>query len=107
MKPMTIVTLLGACALFLITGALSSAQEIKGPTQFNLAILDEHGISFVVPSAIIVDERGKVSGVSFAVTNHTKKEQGFAIHKVRVKECERDCEAGRNEDEQTLGDGLG
>jgi len=92
MKTMTIVTLLGACAVFLITGALSSAQEVKGPTQFNLAILDEHGVSFVVPSAIIVDERGKVSGVSFAVTNHTKKEQGFAIDKVRVKEIVKPVE---------------
>ena len=86
MKPLTIVTRLGACALFLVFGPLSYAQEIKGPTQFNLAILDEHGVSFVVPSAIIVDERGKVSGVSFTVTNHTKKEQGFAIDTVRLKE---------------------
>jgi len=29
---------------------------------------------------------GKVSGLTFAVTNYTKKEQGFAIDKVWVKE---------------------
>lgn len=86
MKSTTIAALLGACVLYLSIGTLSYAQEVKGPTQFNLAILDEHNVSFVLPSAIIVDERGKVSGVSFTVTNHTKKEQGFAIDKLRVKE---------------------
>ena len=86
MKSTPIAALLGACVLYLSIGTLSYAQEVKGPTQFNLAILDEHNVSFVLPSAIIVDERGKVSGVSFTVTNHTKKEQGFAIDKLRVKE---------------------
>jgi hypothetical protein len=84
MKSMALTILFGACALFLTT--VSNAQEIKGPTQFNLAILDQDSVSFVVPSALIVDERGKVSGVTFTVTNHTKKEQGFAIDQVRVKE---------------------
>lgn len=86
MKSTTIAAVLGACVLYLSIGTLSYGQEIKGPTQFNLAILDEHNVSFVVPSAIIVDERGKVSGVTFTVTNHTKKEQGFAIDKLRLKE---------------------
>ena len=86
MKSKAIAALFGAYSLFLSIGTLSHAQEAKGPTQFNLAILDEHAVSFVVPSAIIVDERGKVSGVTFTVTNHTKKEQGFAIDKLRVKE---------------------
>jgi hypothetical protein len=81
---MAFTILIGACALFLTT--VSQAQEVKGPTQFNLAILDQDSVSFVVPSALIVDERGKVSGVTFTVTNHTKKEQGFAIDQVRVKE---------------------
>ena len=84
MKSKAFATLFGACALFLTT--LCNAQEIKGPTQFNLAILDQDSVSFVVPSALIVDERGKVSGITFTVTNHTKKEQGFAIDLVRVKE---------------------
>jgi len=84
MKSMVFTILVGACALFLTT--VSNAQEVKGPTQFDLAILDQDYVSFVVPSALIVDERGKVSGVTFTVTNHTKKEQGFAIDQVRVKE---------------------
>jgi len=86
MKSQAIAVLLGACALCLSIGTLSSAQEAKGPTQFNLAILDEDGISFVVPSAVIVDERGKVSGLTFTITNQTKKEQGFAIDKIHIKE---------------------
>jgi hypothetical protein len=69
MKPAAIGTLLGIFSLFLIMGSLSYAQEAKGPTQFNLAILEEHNVSFVVPSALIVDERGKVSGLTLAVTN--------------------------------------
>lgn len=81
-----IATMLGAFALLLNIGTWSYAQEVKGPTQFNLAILDEDSVSFVVPSVLIVDERGKLGGVTLTVTNHTKKEQGFAIDKVHVKE---------------------
>src|SRR6185437_16290264 len=89
---MAIAALLGVCALFLIIGRPAKAQEVKDPTQFNLAILDQDSVSFVVPSALIVDERGKVSGVTFTVTNHTKKEQGFAIDQVRVKEIVKPVE---------------
>ncbi len=86
MKSQAIAVLLGACALCLSIGTLSTAQETKGSTQFTLAILDEHEVSFVVPSAVIVDARGRISGVTFTVTNHTKKEQGFAIDKVHLME---------------------
>ena len=86
MKSTAIAALFGAFSLFLSIGTLTFAQEAKGPTQFNLAILEEHNVSFVVPSAILVDERGKLSAIPFTVTNHTKKEQGFAIDKMRVKE---------------------
>jgi hypothetical protein len=78
--------LFGAYAFFLTVGIPAQAQELKGPTQFNLAILDQDPVSFVVPSTVIVDERGKVSGVIFNVTNHTRKDQEFAIDQVRVKE---------------------
>jgi len=86
---------------------LSYAQEAKGPTQFNLAILEEHDISFVVPSALIVDERGKVSGLTLAVTNYTKKEQGFAIDKVRVKEVVKPGETKTIKLSVTDLDGIG
>ena len=107
MKSTAIASFLGACSLVLCIGALSHAQEAKGPTQFNLAILDEHTVSFVVPSAIIVDERGKVSGITFTVTNHTKKEQGFAIDKVRVKEVVKPGETKTIKLSVTDLDGIG
>jgi len=51
MKSTIIATLLGVSCLFLSMGTQSDAQESKGPTQFNLAILEEGTVSFVVPSA--------------------------------------------------------
>ena len=107
MKLTAIAVLLGASFLFLSLGTLSYAQEAKGPTQFNLAILDEHTVSFVVPSAIIVDERGKVSGVTFTVTNYTKKEQGFAIDKLGVKEVVKPGETKTIKLSVTDLDGIG
>lgn len=86
MKSPTIAAMFGMLALVLGTGTLSVAQEAKSPTQFNLGILADHNVSFVLPSALIVDERGRASGVLLTITNHTKKEQGFAIDKLHVKE---------------------
>jgi len=86
MKYRTTMAILGALPLTFGAGTHSFAQEAKGPAQFNLAILDDHHVSFVIPSAIIVDERGRVGGISLTVTNYTKKEQGFAIDNLRVKE---------------------
>jgi hypothetical protein len=81
-----VIMILASLALLLGTESFSYAQEAKGPTQFTLAILADHDVTFVVPSALIVDERGRASGVTLNVTNHTKKEQGFAIDKLGVKE---------------------
>ncbi|HLZ33315.1 MAG TPA: hypothetical protein VKP13_04805 [Nitrospira sp.] len=86
---MTLRTIIAALGTFILcagTGSISLAQEAKGPTQFNVGILGENNVSFVAPSAIIIDDRGRVSGISLTVTNHTKTEQGFAIDKLRVKE---------------------
>ena len=107
MKSAAIGTLLGIFSLFLGMGSMSYAQEAKGPTQFNLAILEEHNVSFVVPSALIVDERGKVSGLTLAVTNYTKKEQGFAIDRVRVKEVVKPGETKTIKISVTDLDGIG
>lgn len=107
MKSNAIAVILGALSLFLGTGTLSYAQEAKGPTQFTLAILAEHNVSFVVPSAIIVDERGRVSGVTLIVTNHTKKEQGFAIDKLRLKEVVKPGETKTIKLSATDLDGIG
>lgn len=107
MKSTAIATIFGVLSLCLSVGTMSYAQEVKGPTQFNLAILSEHDVSFVVPSALIVDERGKLSGVTFIVTNHTKKEQGFAIDKLRVKEAVKPGETKTIKLSVTDLDGIG
>ncbi|MBS0169524.1 MAG: hypothetical protein JSR62_04155 [Nitrospira sp.] len=86
MKSPTTAALFGMLILVLGTGTLSFAQEAKSPTQFNLGILADHNVSFVLPSALIVDERGRASGVMLTITNHTKKQQGFAIDQLHVKE---------------------
>ena len=86
MKIYRIAVVLVAVVLVLGAWMASYAQEAKGPIQFTLGILAEHNISFVLPSAIIVDERGKVGGITLTVSNYSKKEQGFAIDKFRVKE---------------------
>lgn len=86
MKRQMITTLLMAVSLLLSIGTATDAQEAKSPMHFTLGILAEHHVSFVLPSALIVDERGKVGGITLTVTNHTKKEHGFTIDKFRVKE---------------------
>ena len=107
MKSTAIAAIFVALSLCLSVGTMSYAQEAKGPTQFNLAILSKPDVSFVVPSALMVDERGKLSGVSFIVTNHTKKEQGFAIDKLRVKEAVKPGEAKTIKLSVTDLDGIG
>src|ERR1043166_8629570 len=86
MKSYAIAATLAALTLFSDNGTGSHAQEFKGPTEFNVAILTEHNVSFILPSAIIVDDRGRVSGITLTITNHAKKDQGFAIDKFRIKE---------------------
>jgi hypothetical protein len=107
MKPYATAALFGALSLLPGTGALSYAQEAKSPTQFTLGILAEHHVSFVLPSAIIVDERGRAEGVTLIVTNHTKKEQGFAIDKFHVKELVKPGESKTVKLSVTDLDGIG
>jgi hypothetical protein len=56
------------------------------PKEFNLAILSEEHVSYYVPSAIILDEKGRLNPLEMVVTNHTKKEHGFAIDRLKIKE---------------------
>lgn len=107
MKSPTIAAMFGMLVLVLGTGTLSFAQEAKSPTQFNLGILADHNVSFVLPSALIVDERGRASGVTLTVTNHTKKEQGFAIDKLHVKEVMKPGETKTIKLSVTDLDGIG
>lgn len=107
MKSRMFVGFYAALALFLGLGAPSFAQEAKSPTEFTLGILAEHNVSFVLPSALIVDERGRAHGVTLTVTNHTKKEQGFAIDKLRVKEVVKPGETKTVKLSVTDLDGIG
>ena len=108
MKSYAITALFGAALSLLSgTGTLSSAQEAKGPTQFTVGILAEDHVSFVLPSALIVDERGRAGGVTLTVTNHTKKEQGFAIDKFHVREVVKPGESKTVKLSATDLDGIG
>jgi hypothetical protein len=107
MKSPTIAAMFGMLVLVLGTGTLSFAQEAKSPTQFNLGILADHNVSFVLPSALILDERGRASGVMLTVTNYTKKEQGFAIDKLHVKEVMKPGETKTIKLSVTDLDGIG
>ena len=87
--------------LFAWTGP-SFADEMLGgePKDFRLAILSEDDVSFVLPSVVIVDEKARQRPLELVVTNlgviadlrllivtnHTKKEHGFAIDRLKVKE---------------------
>ena len=77
--------------LFILGGIGSQAYaedpEVGGePKEFNLAILSEDQVSFYIPSAIILDERRRLNPLELVVTNHTKKEHGFAIDRLKIKE---------------------
>jgi hypothetical protein len=88
MKRKAIVSILGILIMLAGVGSRSYADEMLGgePKEFSVAILSEDHVSFVVPSVIIVDEKQRQNPLELVVSNHTKKEHGFAIDKFRVKE---------------------
>lgn len=107
MRSLRIVGIIGTFISLLGGGMPSYAQEAKGPKQFNLAIITEHNVSFVLPSAIILDERGSVGMITLSITNHSKKDQGFAIDKFRVKEVLKPGETKMVQLSATDLDGIG
>ena len=56
------------------------------PKEFHVVVLSEENVSFILPSTIIVDEKQRLRPLELIVSNHTKKEHGFAIDKLKVKE---------------------
>jgi len=90
MRRRMILTVLGA--LFMLAGlgpqSFAADPDMLGgePKEFNLAILSEEHVSYYVPSVIILDEKGRLNPLELMVTNHTKKEHGFAIDSLKVKE---------------------
>jgi hypothetical protein len=51
-----------ALSLFLSVSTPAFAQEAKNPTEFTPGILAERNVSVVLPSPLIVDERGRANG---------------------------------------------
>jgi hypothetical protein len=88
MQRKAIVSLLGVLIMLAGIGSRSYADEMLGgePREFTVAILSEEHVSFMVPSTLIVDEKQRLSPLELVVSNHTKKEHGFAIDKFRVRE---------------------
>ena len=77
--------------LWLVLGSLESyiyAEEMLGgePREFHVAILSTGKVSFILPSAIVVDEKVKLKPLELIVINDTKEKHGFAIDKLKVKE---------------------
>jgi len=88
MQHKAIVSLLGILIMMTGAGSRSYADEMPGgePKEFTIAILSEEHVSFIVPSTLIVDEKQRLDPLELVVSNHTKKEHGFAIDRFRVKE---------------------
>src|SRR5207244_12569900 len=79
----------GCCRFVVLIAVARSCAEVMlvgAPAEFRLAILSEEHVSYYVPSAIILDEKGRLNPLELIVTNHTKKEHGFAIDRLKVRE---------------------
>jgi hypothetical protein len=77
--------------LWPLFGSLESstyAQEMLGgePREFQVAILSNGKVTFILPSTIVIDEKVKLKPLELIVTNETREKHGFAIDKLKVKE---------------------
>ncbi|HEY3196565.1 MAG TPA: hypothetical protein VGJ57_01025 [Nitrospirales bacterium] len=71
--------------LFAWTGrSLADDKPGEEPKEFRLAILYVDDVSFVLPSVILLDATARQNPLNLVVTNHTKKEHGFAIDSMKV-----------------------
>ena len=90
MNRKVIMTLWAVLFIFLSGGSRSYAADpdMPGgePREFHIAILTEEGVSFMLPSTIIVDEKVRQRPLELVVSNHTKKEHGFSIDRLKIKE---------------------
>ncbi len=77
------------------------------PKDFRVAILSIDPVSFYAPSAIILDERGRLNPLVLIVTNNTQKEHGFAMDPVKIKEVLKPGESKTFKLSQTDLDALG
>ena len=88
MKDKAVVASIGLILVLFAWTAQSLAVEKLGdePKEFQLAILSVDDVSFVLPSVIVLDEKARQRPLELVVTNHTKKEHGFAIDRMKVRE---------------------
>jgi hypothetical protein len=88
MKDKAVVASMGLVLVLFAWPTQSLAEEKLGdePKEFQLAILSVDDVSFVLPSVIVVDEKARQRPLELVVTNHTRKEHGFAIDKMKVRE---------------------
>jgi len=90
MRWKSMIVAMAALLMLVEVGYRSQAADpdMQGgePKEFNLAILSEEHVSYYVPSVIILDEKGRLNPLELIVTNHTKKEHGFAIDRLKIKE---------------------
>ena len=86
MKDKAVVASIGLILVLFAWPAQSLADEKAGdvPKEFQLAILAVDDVSFVLPSVIVLDEKARQRPLELVVTNHTKKEHGFAIDRMKV-----------------------
>jgi len=86
MKDKAVVASIGLVLVLFAWTAQSFADEKLGdePKEFRLAILSVDEVSFVLPSVILLDATARQSPLKLVVTNHTKKEHGFAIDSMKV-----------------------
>ena len=88
MKDKAVVASIGLVLVLFAWTARSLADEKLGdePKEFRLAILSVDDVSFVLPSVILLEATARQNPLNLVVTNHTKKEHGFAIDKMKVRE---------------------
>jgi nitrosocyanin len=90
MQQKAIGVVLGTLILLATGGvqAYAADPDMPGgePRDFRIAILAVDTVSFMQPSAIIVDEKIRQRPLELVVSNNTNKEHGFSIDKFKIKE---------------------
>jgi hypothetical protein len=90
MQKKTIGAVLGTLIMLAAGGvqAYAADPDMPGgePRDFRLAILAVDSVSFMQPSAIIVDEKIRQRPLELIVSNNTNKEHGFSIDGFKIKE---------------------
>jgi hypothetical protein len=86
MEAKAIVISLGLILVLFAGSSQTLADEILAaePKELRLAIFSLDDVSFVLPSAMLLDATARLSPLELVVTNHTKKEHGFAIDSMKV-----------------------